>query len=174
MSTSYIFYNCRIHEFLSSGSAAVFDLSGVTGSAHLILDSCWVSGESTINNYACRIIVDNINDVADTTVTKNRSIEDPTQTNKYQYIGTDPQTLNYIHDGSSTISTSGVNLDNNYCIVQHDLLQNKSLAGAGVTYGHLNTSILPTSSGGLSSGDLFTQTATELGGTGTTKIICVV
>jgi len=33
---------------------------------------------------------------------------------------------------------------------------------------------LPTSSSGLSTGDFFTQTATELGGSGTTKVICVV
>ena len=33
---------------------------------------------------------------------------------------------------------------------------------------------LPTSSSGLTSNQLFTQTATQLGGTGTTKVICVV
>lgn len=33
---------------------------------------------------------------------------------------------------------------------------------------------LPTSNTSLSTGDLFTQTATELGGSGTTKILCVV
>lgn len=33
---------------------------------------------------------------------------------------------------------------------------------------------LPTSSAGLSTGDLFTQTATELGGSGTTKVLCIV
>jgi len=33
---------------------------------------------------------------------------------------------------------------------------------------------LPTSSSGLTSNQLFTQTATELGGTGTTKVICIV
>lgn len=32
---------------------------------------------------------------------------------------------------------------------------------------------LPTSSGSLSAGDLFTQTATELGGSGVTKVVCV-
>ena len=35
----------------------------------------------------------------------------------------------------------------------------------------LNT--LPTSDAGLNTGDLFTQTATELGGSGTTKVICI-
>lgn len=33
---------------------------------------------------------------------------------------------------------------------------------------------LPTSSSGLTSNQLFTQTATQLGGTGTTKVICIV
>lgn len=33
---------------------------------------------------------------------------------------------------------------------------------------------LPTSSAGLSTGDLFTQTATELGGSGATKVLCIV
>jgi len=33
---------------------------------------------------------------------------------------------------------------------------------------------LPTSNGSLSTGDFFTQTATELGGSGTTKVVCVV
>ena len=33
---------------------------------------------------------------------------------------------------------------------------------------------LPTSSSGLTSKQLFTQTATQLGGTGTTKVICIV
>jgi len=32
---------------------------------------------------------------------------------------------------------------------------------------------LPTSDAGLATGDLFTQTAAELGGTGTTKVICI-
>ena len=32
---------------------------------------------------------------------------------------------------------------------------------------------LPTSTAGLSAGYFFTQTATELGGTGTTKVVCV-
>lgn len=32
---------------------------------------------------------------------------------------------------------------------------------------------LPTSDAGLASGDLFTQTATQLGGSGTTKVICI-
>lgn len=38
----------------------------------------------------------------------------------------------------------------------------------------IRTSELPTSSAGLPSGALFTQTATELGGAGTTKVICIV
>jgi hypothetical protein len=33
---------------------------------------------------------------------------------------------------------------------------------------------LPTSSSGLTTNQLFTQTATQLGGTGTTKVICIV
>lgn len=33
---------------------------------------------------------------------------------------------------------------------------------------------LPTSASGLSTGDFFTQTATQLGGSGTTKVVCVV
>lgn len=33
---------------------------------------------------------------------------------------------------------------------------------------------LPTSSSGLTSNQLYTQTATQLGGTGTTKVICIV
>lgn len=36
-----------------------------------------------------------------------------------------------------------------------------------------NINSLPTSDAGLSTGDLFTQTATELGGSGTTKVLCV-
>lgn len=36
-----------------------------------------------------------------------------------------------------------------------------------------NLDTLPTSDAGLSTGDLFTQTATELGGSGTTKVICI-
>ncbi len=32
---------------------------------------------------------------------------------------------------------------------------------------------LPTSSSGLNAGDPYTQTATELGGTGTTKVVCI-
>jgi len=36
-----------------------------------------------------------------------------------------------------------------------------------------NVKNLPTSSSGLSTGDLFTQTATQLGGSGTTKVLCV-
>jgi len=43
----------------------------------------------------------------------------------------------------------------------------------GSTY-NVNISTLPTSSTGLSTGDLFTQTATQLGGSGTTKVICIV
>jgi hypothetical protein len=35
-------------------------------------------------------------------------------------------------------------------------------------------SSLPTSSSGLASGDVFTQTATQLGGSGSTKVLCVV
>jgi hypothetical protein len=38
----------------------------------------------------------------------------------------------------------------------------------------INIDNLPASSSGLSAGDLFTQTATQLGGTGTTKVICIV
>lgn len=38
--------------------------------------------------------------------------------------------------------------------------------------GVINISSLPTSSAGLSTGDLFTQTATQLGGSGTTKVVC--
>jgi len=36
-----------------------------------------------------------------------------------------------------------------------------------------NLGVLPTSSTGLNTGDLYTQTAEQLGGIGTQKIICV-
>lgn len=37
----------------------------------------------------------------------------------------------------------------------------------------INIDNLPTTSSGLKSGDLFTQTATQLGGSGSTKVLCV-
>jgi hypothetical protein len=40
--------------------------------------------------------------------------------------------------------------------------------------GVFNVANMPTSSAGLSTGDMFTQTATELGGSGTTKVVCIV
>lgn len=40
--------------------------------------------------------------------------------------------------------------------------------------GDINIAALPTSASGLSAGDLYTQTATQLGGSGSTKVICIV
>jgi len=40
--------------------------------------------------------------------------------------------------------------------------------------GHTALFAIPTSNSGLANGELFTQTAAQLGGTGTTKVICIV
>ena len=38
----------------------------------------------------------------------------------------------------------------------------------------INFGILPTASTGLQTGDIFTQTAAQLGGSGSTKVLCIV
>ena len=40
--------------------------------------------------------------------------------------------------------------------------------------GNTKLANLPTSNAGLAAGEAFTQTATQLGGSGTTKVVCVV
>lgn len=51
-----------------------------------------------------------------------------------------------------------------------------ALGGLSANHGGVHTvniANLPTVSTGLQTGDIFTQTAAELGGTGSTKVICI-
>ena len=107
VSTNYNFYNCRFHQFLEAGSAEIFDMTNVAGSAHLVLKECWFSGETTINAYVVQIKVSSSSDYADTTILLNRSVEKTTQTRLFGFTGTKPSVgLDFLFDGSCLFSNT--------------------------------------------------------------------
>lgn len=73
------------------------------------------------------------------------------------FYNTDSNRL-YISNSNTTSPLIYGEFDNNYLKIN----------------GSLAVTSLPTSLGGLSAGDMFTQTATELGGSGVTKVVCIV
>ena len=80
------------------------------------------------------------------------------------------------NDNSFRISNAGA--ETSFIVGDYDTAAGDSNPTVALKFNHSDAGIvmpaLPTSAGSLASGTLFTQTAAELGGTGSTKVICIV
>ena len=74
----------------------------------------------------------------------------------------------------ATFTVSQLNSkESGYTLQDADLLV-ASIGSSNADLSSVNFGILATTSTGLQTGDLFTQTGAQLGGSGSTKVLCIV
>lgn len=109
----------------------------------------------------------------------------PTQASGFMGFSSDGVTANTVVTVGVQFSSDYYNVINieratrNIGINKVPSLGTLDVSGTGyfsntVTATSYNASSLPTSASGLSAGDFYTQTASQIGGSGTTKVVCVV
>lgn len=180
--TSELDSNLSVTSITTTGAGTIGTTLNVGGTTTLS-GTTNIQGQTTIGSSTN---TGNILGVNDLTGGKGLKFTNNVNSNNYQIMGATGHYTVVGHAGDfdglwGAYGTNGKKIEINNATFAENInidaaSANLNISGGAITFSpsvSINIASLPTSDAGLSTGDLFTQTATQLGGSGTVKVLCV-